>query len=182
MKYAFFNTDGRVVTAHNDDTVTNLPDGAVELSDDQWKKRFEFRLQGGTLTYDPLSIPSSKIKALKWDAIKAKRDAIRTGGVKVGTKWFHTDDASRIQFIALNLMGASIPADLQWKTMDSSFVSMTLALAGQVFQAVATLDMQVFAKAEVHKVSMEASENPSEYDFSTGWPQSYADFVAAQVQ
>lgn len=117
----------------------------------------------------------------KWEAIKAERDRRKAGGVKVGTKWFHTDDASRIQHMALNMMGANIPANLQWKMMDGTFVTMTQALAGQVFQAVAVLDMQAFAKAEEHRVAMNAAENPFEYDFSTGWPKTYAEFVAEQV-
>lgn len=106
-------------------------------------------------------------------SIKAKRDRVKAGGVKVGDKWFHTDDASRIQHMALNMMGASIPANLQWKTMDGSFVVMTQALAGQIFQAVAVLDMQAFAKAEEHRASMEASNDPASYDFSAGWPASF---------
>lgn len=109
----------------------------------------------------------------KWDAIKAKRDQVKSGGVKVGGKWFHTDDASRIQHMALNMMGAAIPASLQWKTMDGSFVTMNQALAGQVFQAVAVLDMQAFAKAEEHRIAMEASNDPASYDFSAGWPASF---------
>lgn len=108
-----------------------------------------------------------------WEQIKGKRDAVKVGGVKVGDKWFHTDDASRIQHMALNMMGDNIPANLQWKTMDGSFVIMTKALANQVFQAVSVLDMQAFAAAEAHRAAMAAVENPFEYDFSTGWPASY---------
>lgn len=108
-----------------------------------------------------------------WGRIKAERDRRKAGGIKVGTKWFHTDDASRIQHMALNMMGANIPANLQWKTMDGSFVTMTQSLAGQVFQAVALLDMQAFAKAEEHRIAMEASNDPASYDFSAGWPASF---------
>lgn len=112
-------------------------------------------------------------KARMWGEIKSKRDKVKAGGVKVGAKWFHTDDASRIQHMALNMMGANIPANLQWKTMDGSFVVMTQALAGQIFQAVAVLDTQAFAKAEEHRIAMEASNDPASYDFSAGWPASF---------
>lgn len=125
--------------------------------------------------------PRDQITAPVWEQIKGKRDGVKSGGVKVGDKWFHTDDASRIQHMALSMMGAAIPAGLQWKTMDGSFVVMTQALAGQVFQGVALLDMQAFAKAEEHRAAMNAAENPFEYDFSAGWPQTYAEFVAEQA-
>lgn len=57
MKYAFFNQDGRIDTAHNDDTVKDVPAGAKELTDDQWNKRFDLRLQGDELIDDPLPAP-----------------------------------------------------------------------------------------------------------------------------
>ena len=59
------------------------------------------------------------------------------GGYKVGTNWFHSDDTSRIQQIALTIMGANMPANIMWKTMSGSFVLMTPTLAGQIFQAAA---------------------------------------------
>lgn len=127
----------------------------------------------GQLNPAPSSEPIEEVKAKVWIQIKSVRDHIKSGGVKVGTKWFHTDDASRIQHMALNMMGANIPANLQWKTMDGSFVTMTQSLAGQVFQAVALLDMQAFAKAEEHRIAMEASNDPASYDFSAGWPASF---------
>lgn len=120
-----------------------------------------------------------QIKSRQWDAIKAERDRRKAGGVKVkvGTtnKWFHSDDASRIQQMGLVMMGASIPADLQWKTMDGTFVGMTQIVAGNVFAAAAASDQAIFGVAETHKVAMEASADPSTYDFSTGWPKIYGE-------
>lgn len=121
-------------------------------------------------------IPSAnQIKAHKWDAIKAERDRRKAGGVKVGAKWFHSDDGSRIQQMGLVMMGASIPANLQWKTMDGSFITMTQTLASQVFQAVAASDQAIFTVAEQHKATMEASADPVSYDYSTGWPKIYGE-------
>lgn len=118
---------------------------------------------------------SSIAKEKKWDEIKAERDR-RTdqGGYKVGTKWFHSDQKSRSQQLGLVLLGASIPANLQWKTMDGSFVTMTQTLAQQVLGAAAASDQAIFAAAETHKAAMEASADPSAYDFSGGWPAAFA--------
>jgi len=114
------------------------------------------------------------VVAKVWQSIKAERDRRKVGGVKVkvGTtnKWFHSDDGSRIQQISLVMMGASIPADLQWKTMDGSFITMTQAVAQSVFAAAAANDQAIFAVAEGHRVAMEASADPAVYDYSTNWP------------
>lgn len=114
-----------------------------------------------------------------WEVIKAVRDQRKAGGVKVkvGTvnKWFHSDDASRIQQMGLVMMGANIPADLQWKTIDGSFVTMTQAVAQSVFAAAAASDQAIFAVAEGHRVAMEASADPASYDYSTGWPKVYGE-------
>jgi hypothetical protein len=72
------------------------------------------------------------------------------------------------------LLGANIPDGLQWKTMDGSFVTMTQALAQQILAAGAASDQAIFAAAEAHKAAMEASEDPASYDYSTGWPATFA--------
>lgn len=131
--------------------------------------------QGGTFQAPPVHIPTSVI----WDAIKAERDRRKAGGVqvKVGgvNKWFHSDDASRIQQMGLVMMGANIPAGLQWKTMDGTFVAMNQTVAGNVFAAAAASDQAIFAVAEGHRVAMEASADPAAYDYSTGWPKVYGE-------
>lgn len=114
--------------------------------------------------------------AAKWEAIKAERDR-RTdqGGYKVGAKWFHSDQKSRSQQLGLVLLGASIPANLQWKTMDGSFEPMTPTLAQQILAAAAASDQAIFTAAETHKAAMEATSDPSAYDFSGGWPKGFGE-------
>lgn len=124
----------------------------------------------------PPNIPTkAELIAAGWSGIKAERDRRKAGGVKVGAKWFHSDDGSRIQQMGLVMMGASVPAGLQWKTMDGSFITMTQALAGNVFAAAAASDQAVFAAAETHRVAMEASADPASYDYSGGWPKIYGE-------
>lgn len=94
---------------------------------------------------------------------------------EVGTKWFHSDQKSRSQQLGLVLLGASIPAGLQWKTMDGTFVTMTQTLAQQVLAAAAASDQAIFAAAEAHRQAMESSADPAAYDFSTGWPKVFGE-------
>lgn len=142
----------------------DVPDGEEPP---QWTKAFT--------PCEVVAVPIDAVKAEKWEAIKAERDR-RTGqgGYKVGTKWFHSDQKSRSQQLGLVLLGANIPAGLQWKTMDGSFVTMTQQLAGQILAAGAASDQAIFAAAETHKAAMESSADPSSYDFSGGWPAIFA--------
>lgn len=156
-------------------------DGVIRLSDDafvpadpantDWQGYQKWLEQGNTP--EPAESRGETV-ARVWGAIKAERDHRKAGGVKVGERWFHSDDASRIQQLALVMMGTGLPAGLQWKTMDGSFITMTPALAQQVFTAQAASDQAIFAVAEQHRVAMEASADPASYDFSAGWPASYA--------
>lgn len=121
-----------------------------------------------------------------WLRIKAERDKRKAAGIKVGTDWFHSDDASRIQQIALTMLGASLPAGIMWKTMTGSFVEMTPTLATNIFQTNIYYDKQNFANAETHRQSMLQAADPETYDFSGGWLESYEDahpeLSQAQVQ
>ena len=90
-------------------------------------------------------------------------------GYLAAGKWFHSDTFSRPQQMGLVMMGADIPANLQRKTMDGSFVAMTQTLAGQVFAAAAASDAALFARAEQIKAAMEV--DPVNFNLaSQTWP------------
>lgn len=109
-----------------------------------------------------------------WGRIKAERDRRKFGGVNVSEKWIHTDTFSRTQWLAMSMMGAALP-EIEWTTMDDSMVITTPELAQQVFQAIAAQDSILFEQAKVHKAAMEASADPANYDFSTGWQPTFED-------
>lgn len=107
------------------------------------------------------------------ERIKAERDRRKGEGVYVGVNRFHSDSDSRIQQLGLVILGANIPANLQWKTMGTGFVTMTQTLAGQIFGATAQRDITVFAVAESHIAAIAALTDADAvlaYDYSTGWP------------
>lgn len=180
MKYSPSTNGFYLPEIHGD----NIPVDAVEITEQQYIAFFEGQSAGKHIVADasgnPILIdPPKATLAQIWDAIKTERDRRKAGGVKVkvGTtnKWFHSDDASRIQQMGLVMMGASIPAGLQWKTMDGTFVAMDQTIAGNVFAAVAASDQAFFTAAETHRVAMEASADPASYDYSTGWPKIYGE-------
>ena len=117
----------------------------------------------------------SHAKDVTWDKIKIERTRRQAGGVKVGTDWFNSDSESRIQQLGLVMFGANLPANLMWKTMAGTFVTMTQTLASQIFQATASSDVAIFTIAETHKAYMLASVDPASYNYLTGWPLIYGE-------
>jgi hypothetical protein len=105
-----------------------------------------------------------------WEQIKLVRDTRQAAGVKVDGYWFHTDADSQLKYFGLMFLGANIPEGLWWKTMTGDFVVMTQALVQKVFQTIAYTQTVIFNIAEQHKAAMEASTDPTSYDFRVGWP------------
>jgi hypothetical protein len=170
-------------------------DGAyVDMTpaDPQPSDSSELREVNGTLVWVETATLAEQ-QAAVWERIKDKRDSIKRGGVLVNGSWFHSDDSSRIQQLGLKdqardmLAAGGTATDvlyklgypIQWKTMSGAFVPMTVQLAVDIVAAVGDADARSFAKAEQHRVAMVASANPSAYDYSTGWPQVYADTLQA---
>jgi hypothetical protein len=123
------------------------------------------------------SLTFLRIKCEKSNAIKSARDRRSIqGGYMVGEKWFHSDPKSRSQQYGLVLLGTNIPENLQWKTMDGSFVTMNQQLAQQIISAARVSDQAIFSAAELHKFAMQTSADPASYDFSTGWPKAYWEY------
>ena len=199
MKFAYFDpASGRIHQWIDTDEMSyNLPDTALlhSCTDAEW----ELRIQGEMMVKDgsvvPYAAPAhdiAQIKAAKWGAIKIERDRRKSGGfkVKVGSadKWFHSDPDSRIQHLGLKdkardlIAGGGAMTDkltilgqtVKWKTMNGSFVDVSAQVAFDIVAAAGDLDAQLFAAAETHKAAMEASADPASYDFSGGWPATFA--------
>jgi len=158
-----------------------IPADAVEITPTEHASLLAGQSNGQRIVADAdgrptLADPPAPTAADVWMRIKSERDR-RTdrGGYQVGAKWFHSDQKSRSQQLGLVLLGASIPTNLQWKTMDGSFVTMTPTLAQQLLGAAAASDQAIFAAAQTHKAAMEASADPASYDFSGSWPPAFGE-------
>lgn len=158
----------------------NMPADVVEITAEEHAALLEGQSQGKIIDFDAEGFPFLRDPAPAtaeqiWLRIKAERERRKSLGVQADGKWFHSDQKSRSQQLGLVLLGANIPATLQWKTMDGSFVAMTPALAQQILAAGAASDQAIFAAAEAHKAAMEASADPASYDYSGGWPKVYGE-------
>lgn len=124
-----------------------------------------------------------------WEQIKAERDTRKAGGLKLDIDgshyWFWTDDPSRNQYAMLdsmirrNNLQPSFKLD-DWKTMSGAFVPFTVALLYQVIDTGIANESALFRIAETHRQGMLAAANPNTYNWHTGWPETYEEFVANQ--
>lgn len=121
----------------------------------------------------------AQAKASKIAAIYAHRDKlVDEGGYKIsvpgkGDRWFASDPRSKVRQMGLQMMGASIPPGVVWRTLDGDKVTITAQIASLIFTAAAQQDMAIDAAAETHKAAVEASADPASYDFSAGWPVTF---------
>ena len=155
---------------HNSITHTVVETAPVETGKGHWEQ------QWSVLALDAAAAEANIIAARSriWEAIKAERERrSQYGGYKAAGKWFHSDTFSRSQQIGLVIMGANIPAGLQWKTMDGSFIEMTPALAQQVFQAAAAQDGAIFQHAEQLRSWVDETPDPEVIDITSGWPETF---------
>lgn len=111
-------------------------------------------------------------QARAWENIKTFRQEKMTGGVYVPSvdKHLHTDETSSIQYAQIGTaISLGMFQSLNWKTIEGDFIEMTEAVFREL-QAVMIQKTQAnYARAEYHKYMMMQSDNPLDYDYSTGW-------------
>lgn len=158
-------------------------DDLIAISDDDYQHycqnhRGSTRFIDGKFVFNGAPIDPEVIKkqhqAQIWEAIKQKCRTITHGGVYIKSvkKWFHTDDSSRTQYLALQIL-PELPSELMWKTMDNSFVKLTKPLITELAMTILQSEQADFANAEKHRLAMLQAQNPLEYDYSKGWTAIY---------
>lgn len=128
---------------------------------------------------EPEVEPIEVLQDSAWSSIKDKRLKQVTSGVQVKSvnKRFHTDVTSAIQYsnvagmIALNNYEPT-----EWKVMDNSWILLTKELFIELQKAMNANTQATYAIAEQHKEAMMLLDDPSNYDFSTGWTNGVIDY------
>lgn len=189
-----------------DDTLGSIPEGAVAVGGEEYAALLAGQAQGGQIAADadgkPVLTPprpsdyhewdgkewkigkdaavrkKAEAVAAVWEKIKQKRHQNLRGGVYVESvgKWFHNTDEARQQYTFMRTL-PQLPPDLQWKTMDGGFVNLTRALLDELSLKLLADEQQDFANAERHRVLMEQSDDPENYDYSDGWTENYREEV-----
>ena len=166
--------------------VGELPEGLTFVQRENGHQTWDAKAKAWVL----LPTVAARLKAEQqdemWDRIKAKRyDNLRHGvyAKSVG-KWFQTDDATRLQYLALALESVTggFKKPINWKTMDNSFLQLTPELLREIMQTMHDDEQADFANAEKHKAAMLKAENPLEYDYSGGWTANFDEQPAAELE
>lgn len=166
MRFAFFDASGRVDTAHNDDTISDLPEGAVALSDAQWENRFNLRLSGAILVIDPIEPALEDLRAAKNVEINVARASANTSTFAHGGKTFSCDQLSRSDIDGVNgyvaLYGALPPGfPGAWKAVDNTYLPIADVEAWKVFYtAMVAQGAANFAHAQELKAQLAAATTP----------------------
>ena len=173
-KTAYRTDDGAEVQVEQ---VGELPDELTLLPRENEYQTWDAKAKAWVLPPDV----AARLKAEQQDEmrerIKAKRyDNLRHGVyIKSVGKWFQTDDATRLQYLALALESVTggFKKPINWKTMDNSFLQLTPDLLREIMQTMHDNEQADFANAEKHKAAMLKAENPLEYDYSGDWTANY---------
>lgn len=114
-----------------------------------------------------------------WTGIKDKRLEEVTSGVLVKSvnKKFHTDETSAIQYSNVaGMIALNNYEPIQWKVMDNTWVLLTKELFIELQKAMNANTQATYVIAEQHKEAMMLLDDPSNYDFSTGWTNGVIDY------
>lgn len=109
-----------------------------------------------------------------WEKIKEKRSTQAYTGIEADGNWFHTDEESlrnyQLCWIRSELPDFNPP---MWKTMNGSFVQMSKSLMEKIIARAYDKGQHDFRNAEIHRQALMKSTEPLNYDYSTGWSETF---------
>ena len=111
-----------------------------------------------------------------WKAVKAKREEVLTSGVYVKSlgKWFHTDGVTQLSYTrAKEYFDIKHDSDIQWKTMDGTFVALNKEKLNDVIVTIFEKSQEVYKIAEQHKHKIQTSVDLENYNVDAGWVETY---------
>ncbi|WP_440163380.1 DUF4376 domain-containing protein [Actinobacillus pleuropneumoniae] len=116
------------------------------------------------------------------NAINTSRNEKSAGGVYVEAlgKWFDSDDKAQSKLLGLkatmDLVGSDIT--VSWTCADNTdFENFGKPQLTAVIAAILQAENHNHTVARQHKAALEQADNPLEYDYSSGWSKTYADFL-----
>lgn len=134
------------------------------------------------------------IRARIWEDIKAYRDTRKFKGIYVSGKWFHNDPDSRSQWLGLKDKARDVltnggntntiltinhptlgPTNINWNTMDGTFIPVTVQLAFDIIEKTGDLDGTLYGVALYHRQNLNVSPTPELYNYKLGWPPIYGE-------
>lgn len=130
---------------------------------------------------DKLSSYIQERKQLIWEEIKKERSKVLQSGVKMNIKgepkWFHTDMESQQSYDrAIGYLKKHGDKNINWKTMDNSFVEMSLDDLNTLVDHIFISGQKVFEIAEQKHIQLNKLTDPSlidNFDIKSGWGETF---------
>ncbi|MCT8728236.1 DUF4376 domain-containing protein [Glaesserella parasuis] len=116
--------------------------------------------------------------------INTLRDKKINGGIYVSAidKWIDTDATAERNILSVkatfDLFGDQ---EIPWTFADNSVAMINKEKLLVIWQVLMEAKTNNHANALKHKAMVEQVENPLEYDYSSGWTQTYEEFVNEQI-
>lgn len=123
-------------------------------------------------------------RAEKWEEIKAQRESVLQSGVKMvisgSPKWFHTDIVSQQSYDRAKDYLKTHPGEkINWKTMDNTFVEISLSDLEALTDHIFLTGQRVFEIAEEKRLRLEKIEDITQvesFDIKGGWVEVFSQF------
>ncbi|EQA03738.1 DUF4376 domain-containing protein [Glaesserella parasuis] len=178
---------------YNNDHGGFVPEGACEISAETYRLLLEGQAQGKLIIADdegnpilvePPPIPIEERRQQVRNAINTLRDKKINGGVyvKAINKWIDTDATAERNILSVkatfDLFGDQ---EIPWTFADNSVAMINKEKLLVIWQVLMEAKTGNHANALKHKAMVEQVENPLEYDYSSGWTQTYEEFVNEQL-
>ena len=130
-------------------------------------------LSNGIIVEQPYTL--DELRAAKWDEVKQHRDKVTSGGVLVDGTWFQSDSGSVEKYKLYSTLADKDFQGVEWFALDDKVLPLSKPLVLRVLQRIAVNEAKNFGNAKKHKEAILKSENPSEYDYSSGWTMCFED-------
>ncbi|MWQ85814.1 DUF4376 domain-containing protein, partial [Glaesserella parasuis] len=138
--------------------------------------------EGLPILVEPAPMPIEEQRQQTRNAINALRDKKINGGVYVPAidKWIDTDATAERNILSVkatfDLFGDQ---EIPWTFADNSVAMINKEKLLVIWQVLMEAKTNNHANALKHKAMVEQVENPLEYDYSSGWTQTYGEFAGA---
>lgn len=167
-----------------------ITEGALQQINGKWQATWVV----AEMPSEEATVALANIQTFTWIAIKNERDRrllsvgvpVTVNGVEKGfetdvinrTRYAQMVDAGKAQLAAggtiTDVVKTPDGQDITWKTMDNSFVEMTIQLVNDIVAAISNQEQTVFAHAEALRVQMMALSDPTTFNVMQGWPDVYS--------
>lgn len=176
--------------------INDIPNHAIPIDDELYQSIVDamannrtVSIKNGTIFFEQFNNESEAYELLIEQrdqirqAINAKRDQTDASGVFVPQlgKWVDSDDKAYQNILgvkaSLDLLG---DMEISWTWADNTSSTINRQTLAVIVGALLQAKQANHANAIKHKEAVMLADNPLEYDYSTGWTKTYADFTKEQ--